>query len=65
MTPIGSVLPLPLPLLIVGAYTAGREAGSGRAALLGALGVGAIVALGQEFAPPGDTPRPRTTSRCW
>lgn len=50
--PIGSVLPL--PLIIVSACTAGREAGSGRAALLGALGVGAIVALGQEFAPPGD-----------
>lgn len=48
----GSVLPL--PIIIVSAYTAGREASSGAVATVGAIAVGALVAIAQEFAPPGD-----------
>jgi signal transduction histidine kinase len=37
---------LPLPLIIVAAFTAGREAPSGRRALLGALAIGAVIGAG-------------------
>ena len=37
---------LPLPLIIVAAYTAGREASSGREAVVGAVAIVAVMALG-------------------
>ncbi|CAA9474164.1 MAG: hypothetical protein AVDCRST_MAG30-329, partial [uncultured Solirubrobacteraceae bacterium] len=37
---------LPLPLIIVAAYTAGREARSGRAALLGAGAIAGVLVAG-------------------
>ncbi|MDP8908075.1 MAG: histidine kinase [Chloroflexota bacterium] len=47
MDPSHSVLPL--PVIIVSAYTAGREAASGRVAFLGAAAIGAWMAIGLGF----------------
>jgi signal transduction histidine kinase len=46
---------LPLPLIIVCGFTAGSEAPTGRAALLGALAVVALATLGQVAAPVENT----------
>jgi signal transduction histidine kinase len=46
---------LPLPLTIVAGYTAGREATSARRALLGAVAVGALAAIGTVASPGENT----------